>query len=129
MKGTAQMDAATMARRQAVLARDNHFGSEDTPAADDFMQVGSHAAHKKAKRFPGDEADDDGDGYEHGDREAHARDADSSDFSAEQFLRADDGRDPMSRTAQMDAATMSRRQAVLARDNHFGSEDTPAADE
>merc|ERR1712187_192173 len=69
------------------------------------------------------------DGYEYGDREVHARDADSSDFSAEQFLRVDDGRDPISRTANMDAATMARRQAILAREDHFGSEDTPADDD
>eukprot|EP00428_Durinskia_dybowskii_P032445 CAMPEP_0170242476 /NCGR_PEP_ID=MMETSP0116_2-20130129/21009_1 /TAXON_ID=400756 /ORGANISM="Durinskia baltica, Strain CSIRO CS-38" /LENGTH=94 /DNA_ID=CAMNT_0010493321 /DNA_START=59 /DNA_END=340 /DNA_ORIENTATION=- len=65
-----------------------------------------HAPRKDSvflQKLPMD-ADDFG-GYEYGDRMVHARDADSSDYSPEQFLRADDGRDGMSKTADMSAAT------------------------
>merc|ERR1719373_485301 len=128
---TANMDAATEARRQAALASEDHFGSEDTPSTDDFVQVaartGRRARAMKVHRLPRDA--DDMDGMEYGDREAHARDADSSDYSAEQFLRVDDARDGMSKTANMDAATEARRQAALASEDHFGSEDTPSTDD
>merc|ERR1719188_510826 len=88
----------------------------------DQHRAGQHASHTK-KWFPGQE--DDQEGYEYGDREAAASDADSSDYSAEQFLATDDGRDPISKTANFDAKTMAQRQAILASEDHFDSESTP----
>merc|ERR1719311_697804 len=51
-------NAEARAQRTAVLAREDHFDSEDTPDPDAFVQVSS----KKARR-----GIDDDDDYEHGD--------------------------------------------------------------
>merc|ERR1740127_421844 len=94
-------DQAFAMRRSQALAKEDHFNSEETPSTDNFVQLASHKAHRvkkahsSARKLPGmdDDDDDSGDGYEYGDREFHARDADSSDYSVHQFLTADDGRD------------------------------------
>merc|ERR1740127_423549 len=71
-----------------------------------------------------DELDDD---YEYGDKEFHARDADSSDYSVHQFLTTDDGRDGPKMDDDDQAFAMRRSQA-LAKEDHFNSEETPSTD-
>merc|ERR1719201_2188921 len=74
-----------------------------------------------------DDDDDSGDGYEYGDREFHARDADSSDYSVHQFLTADDGRDG-TKSDDDDQGFVMRRERALAKEDHFNSEETPSTD-
>mmetsp|Transcript_122744 Transcript_122744/g.274018 ORF Transcript_122744/g.274018 Transcript_122744/m.274018 type:complete len:138 (+) Transcript_122744:112-525(+) len=79
---------------------------------------------RKMKKYIGD---DDNDEYEYGDREANARNADSSDFSVHQFLERDDGRDGSDNSGDADggaAAEMARSKALAAEDK-FDTEDTP----
>merc|ERR1740138_20316 len=93
-----------------------------------LVQVAStkaHVAHKS--KLPGMDDDDDGDGFEYGDREFHARDADSSDYSVHQFLTTDDGRDG-TKDADDDQAFVMRRSQALAKEDHFNSEETPSTD-
>merc|ERR1719361_3091292 len=71
----------------AALAKEDHFNSEDTPSTDNFLQLSAHSR----KKLPEDEEDEPE--FEYGDKEFHARDADSSDYSVHQFLTTDDGRD------------------------------------
>jgi len=63
------------------------FDSENTPDYGSFAQV----AAKTAKKQKHD--DDDGDDMIHGDKMSEARSTDSSDYSVDQFLRVDDGRE------------------------------------
>lgn len=128
-KGDDDDQAFTMRRSQA-LAREDHFNSEETPSTDSFVQLASAHTGKKVKawkrKLPGMD-DDDGDGYEYGDKEFHARDADSSDYSVHQFLTVDDGRDAPKNDDDDQAFTMRRSQA-LAKEDHFNSEETPSTD-
>merc|ERR1719326_594287 len=123
-------DAAAEARRSQALASQDHFNSENTPGTDDdFIQVSSKQASKVAtrKQIPGDDWSD---GYEYGDRESNARNEDSSDYSVHQFLATDDARDgPSSSGDDSDAAAEVRRSRELAAQDHFNSENTPAADD
>merc|ERR1719327_1774289 len=121
-------------RRSQALAKEDHFNSEETPSTDSFFQRSS--SHKKKARvskrkLPGMDDDDDdedgGDGFEYGDREFHARDADSSDYSVHQFLTADDGRDG-TKSDDDDQAFVMRRSQALAKEDHFNSEETPSTD-
>merc|ERR1719387_1983202 len=122
-------------RRSQALAKEDHFNSEETPSTDSFVQLSTQAkrtARGKAlkKKLPGMDDDDDedgGDGFEYGDREFHARDADSSDYSVHQFLTADDGRDG-TKTDDDDQAFVMRRSQALAKEDHFNSEETPSTD-
>merc|ERR1712151_884935 len=109
------------------LASQDHFNSENTPAADDdFIQLKSKT-RKSKKQMPGD---DYGDGYEYGDREANARNEDSADYSVHQFLVNDDARDgPASDGDDGDVAAKVRRSRELASQDHFNSENTPAAND
>jgi hypothetical protein len=128
-------DQAFVMRRSQALAKEDHFNSEETPSTDNFVQLGSHTARKSQKtlaskrKLPGmdDDDDDGGDGFEYGDREFHARDADSSDYSVHQFLTADDGRDG-TKTDDDDQAFVMRRSQALAKEDHFISEETPSTD-
>merc|ERR1719388_729263 len=116
-------------RRERALAKEDHFNSEETPSTDNFVQLASHKTHSKRK-LPGmddDDDDDSGDGYEYGDREFHARDADSSDYSVHQFLTADDGRDG-TKSDDDDQGFVMRREAAMAKEDHFNSEETPSTD-
>merc|ERR1719191_1043945 len=81
------------------------------------------------RKLPGmdDDDDEDGDGFEYGDREFHARDADSSDYSVHQFLTADDGRDG-TKSDDDDQGFVMRRSQALAKEDHFNSEETPSTD-
>merc|ERR1719387_3214173 len=122
-------------RRSQALAKEDHFNSEETPSTDSFVQLSTQAkrtARGKAlkKKLPGMDDDDDeegGDGFEYGDREFHARDADSSDYSVHQFLTADDGRDG-TKTDDDDQGFVMRRSQALAKEDHFNSEETPSTD-
>merc|ERR1740121_84454 len=123
-------DAAAEVRRSRELASQDHFNSENTPAADDdFIQLASkHRSKRARKQMPGD--DDGGDGYEYGDREMNARNEDSADYSVHQFLATDDARDgPVSTGDDADAAAEVRRSRELASQDHFNSENTPAAED
>merc|ERR1719271_611920 len=110
-------DSKARAQRTAVLAREDHFDSEDTPDPEDsFVQLSS----KKARR-----GIDDDDDYEHGDAVTSlGGDAAASDYTVGQFLATDDARDG---TDDVDdnAKARAQRTAVLAREDHFDSEDTP----
>merc|ERR1719333_1568171 len=110
-------DAAAEVRRSRELAAQDHFNSENTLAADDdFIQLKSKTHSKR--QMPG--MDDYGDGYEYGDREANARNEDSSDYSVHQFLAVDDARDgPSSSGDDSDAAAEVRRSRELAAQDHF----------
>ncbi|CAK0794445.1 unnamed protein product, partial [Prorocentrum cordatum] len=121
-------DAAAEVRRSRELASQDHFNSENTPAADDdFIQLKSKS-RKSRRQMPGD---DYGDGYEYGDCEMNARNEDSADYpSVHQFLANDDARDgPVSTGDDSDAAAEVRRSRELASQDHFNSENTPAADD
>merc|ERR1719379_2958102 len=117
--------------------KEDHFNSEETPSTDNFVQLTSRVNRKGKKariskrKLPGMDDDDDdadgGDGFEYGDREFHARDADSSDYSVHQFLTTDDGRDGTKSDDDDQAFTMRRSQA-LAKEDHFNSEETPSTD-
>jgi hypothetical protein len=123
-------DAAAEVRRSRELASQDHFNSENTPAADDdFIQLASkHRSKRARKQMPGD--DDGGDGYEYGDREMNNRNEDSADYSVHQFLANDDARDgPVSTGDDADAAAEVRRSRELASQDHFNSENTPATDD
>merc|ERR1719469_1136528 len=61
------------------------------------------------------------DGYEHGSTEMHARDADSSDYSVNQFLGTDDARDAPDMTASISPEAGMSRQRAMRDDDHFGS--------
>jgi len=113
-------DPKARAQRTAVLAREDHFDSEDTPDPEDsFVQV----AAKKARR-----GIDDDDDYEHGDAVTSlGGDAAASDYTVGQFLATDDARDG-SAAVDDDAEARAQRTAVLAREDHFDSEDTPDPD-
>jgi hypothetical protein len=121
-------DQAFEMRRSAALAKEDHFNSEETPSTDNFLQLASfrRKTHTRKQKLPGMD-DDDGDGYEYGDREFHARDADSSDYSVHQFLTTDDGRDGPKMDDDDQAFAMRRSQA-LAKEDHFNSEETPSTD-
>merc|ERR1719296_578944 len=113
-------DAKAAIRRSTELASDDHFNSENTPSTDDdFLQL---------KQVPGVET---GDGYEYGDREANARNEDSSDYSVHQFIAVDDARDGPQSTGDDAAAAKAaiHRSTELASDDHFNSENPPAADD
>merc|ERR1719387_171136 len=123
-------------RRSQALAKEDHFNSEETPSTDNFVQLASRKAHKgkslrsSKRKLPGMDDDDDeegGDGFEYGDREFHARDADSSDYSVHQFLTADDGRDG-TKSDDDDQGFVMRRAAAMAKEDHFNSEETPSTD-
>merc|ERR1719460_3536795 len=90
------------------------FDSEDTPDYDSFAQVNAKKAVKKGYE------DDDGDGMIHGDKMSEARTSDSSDYSVDQFLRVDDGRE-----ATADPGTKS---SEFSNEPKFDSEDTPDYD-
>merc|ERR1719486_713236 len=111
------------------MAAQDHFNSENTPAADDdFIQLASK--HKSTRAKKQDPDDDNDDGYEYGDREMNARNEDSSDYSVHQFLAVDDARDgPSSSGDDGDAAAEVRRSREMAAQDHFNSENTPAADD
>merc|ERR1719343_938994 len=116
-------------RRSQALAKEDHFNSEETVSTDNFLQLAKSRTNKKGKasksKFPGD--DDDDEGYEYGDKEFHARDADSSDYSVHQFLVTDDGRDTPKSDGDDQAFEMRRSQA-LAKEDHFNSEETVSTD-
>merc|ERR1719456_1458974 len=92
------------------------------------------SVHAHRWRQPADD-DDDGDEFEHGDAIANARNEDPSDYSVHQFLAGDDARgiassyDEETNTDGDDgaAAEVARSQAE-AKDDDFGSEDTPDPD-
>jgi hypothetical protein len=121
-------DAAAQVRRSRELASQDHFNSENTPAADDdFIQLKAKKQRKSRRQMPGE---DYGDGYEYGDREMNNRNEDSADYSVHQFLANDDARDgPVSTGDDADAAAEVRRSRELASQDHFNSENTPAADD
>merc|ERR1719412_3462554 len=110
-------------RRSQALAKEDHFNSEDTPSTDNFVQLSAHATRQ---RLPEDEEDEPE--FEYGDKEFHARDADSSDYSVHQFLTTDDGRDSPKSGDDDDQAFEMRRSQALAKEDHFNSEDTPSTD-
>merc|ERR1719463_27522 len=93
----------------------------------------SKAFEQDLVRQPMDD-DDDGDEFEHGDALANSRHVDPSDYSVHQFLAADDARgisgsDEENGNADGDdgaAAEVARNQAE-AKNDDFGSEDTPAS--
>mmetsp|Transcript_97530 Transcript_97530/g.262024 ORF Transcript_97530/g.262024 Transcript_97530/m.262024 type:complete len:112 (+) Transcript_97530:93-428(+) len=69
-------------------------------------------------------------GYEYGDREANVRTNDVSDYSVHQFLVADDARDgPSSSSDDTNVAAKERRARAVASQDHFNSENTPAAED
>merc|ERR1719487_1631180 len=71
---------------------------------------------------------DDDDDYEHGDAVQHlGGDAAASDYTVGQFLATDDARDG-SDDVDDNAKARAQRTAVLAREDHFDSEDTPDPD-
>jgi hypothetical protein len=117
-------DQAFEMRRSQALAKEDHFNSEETPSTDSFLQLDTHHRRAKVHQLPGD---DDSDGYEYGDKEFHARDADSSDYSVHQFLTTDDGRDGP-KSSDDDQAFEMRRSQALAKEDHFNSEETPSTD-
>merc|ERR1719313_689854 len=94
------------------MENDDHFHSEDTVDPDAFVQ--------RAHRQPMDDSDDDQ--FEHGEESA-ARDDDPSDYSVQQFLGAEDGREGRGDSDEGAAAAVARRQA-LKNGDHFHSEDT-----
>lgn len=114
-------DQAFAMRRAQALAKEDHFNSEDTPSLDNFLQTEVMTSSSKRQLPP--DADD---GYEYGDNEAHARDADSSDYSVHQFIATDDGRDGPK--IGDDQAFALRRAQAMAKEDHFNSEDTPSTD-
>merc|ERR550514_2316180 len=87
--------------------------------------------NEQLARQPMDDDDDDGDHFEHGDMLAN-RHVDPSDFSVHQFLASDEARGVAGSEEEQgdsdgdDGATaeLARRQAE-AKNNDFGSEDTP----
>merc|ERR1719313_413256 len=94
------------------MENDDHFHSEDTVDPDAFVQ--------RARRQPMDDSDDDQ--YEHGEESA-ARDDDPSDYSVQQFLGPEDGREGSGDSADGAVAAVARRKA-MENDDHFHSEDT-----
>merc|ERR1719222_1155829 len=87
-----------------------------------MMQVNSQ------RKAPDEDNDDDGDDFEYGDTPSNAIHADSSDYSAHQFLTTDDARDAGSSDGDDDAATEDQRSQALAGDDHFNSDETPDFD-
>merc|ERR1719487_2852448 len=79
--------AEEVARSQAE-AKDDDFGSEDTP---DNSFLALRTKTSKSSKQPMDD-DDDGDEFKHGDAIANARNEDPSDYSVHQFLAGDDAR-------------------------------------
>jgi len=121
-------DQAFVTRRVRALAKEDHFNSEETPGSDNFLQTfGAHASRNSRalrRHFPMDSGDD---GYEHGNKEFHARDADSSNYSVHQFLAPNDGRDGPTISVD-DQAFATRRAHALARNDRLNIEETPGSD-
>merc|ERR1719399_2109277 len=93
------------------MENDDHFHSEDTVDPDAFVQ--------RAHRQPMDDSDDDQ--FEHGEESA-ARDDDPSDYSVQQFLGAEDGREG-SGDSDGGAAAELAGYTAQATDDHYGSDD------
>merc|ERR1740121_273043 len=109
-----------------AVAASEARSSKKVAGQDAFAQL-SQKTRKSRRQMPGE---DYGDGYEYGDREMNARNEDSADYSVHQFLANDDARDgPVSTGDDADAAAEVRRSRELASQDHFNSENTPAADD
>ena len=75
-------DAASNDAPRSKIVSTKVFDSEDVPSPDNFIQ--KRALRSKCfKHMP---HHDDGEQYEYGDADAHAIDADTSDFSHHEFI-------------------------------------------
>jgi len=118
--------AAAEIAKNKVMAKEDHFDSEDTPD-DSFVQTRRVQSNRVLKKVRQPMDDDDGDEFEHGDMEANARAEDPSDYSVHQFLAHDDGREGSDDSGDSDdgAAAEIAKNKAMAKEDHFDSEDTP----
>jgi len=105
-KSTDVEDQGFAMRRSQTLAEEDLFNSEKLP-----FYVGEYGPE-----------------FAYGDKESHARDADSPDYSFHQFLVAADARGDLQSTVDEDQGFDLRRSQAFAKEDHFNSAETPSTE-